>query len=33
MELPEGFAVPDDIDYSRYAADAVGMIRDLGVIV
>jgi hypothetical protein len=33
MELPEGFAVPDDIDYSRYAADAVGMIRDLGVVV
>ena len=33
MELPEDYGVPEDLDYSRYIADAVGMVRDLGVVV
>ncbi len=33
MELPEDYSVPEDLDYSRYIADAVSMVRDLGVVV
>ncbi len=31
MELPEGFAVPGDVDYAKYVADARSMLADLGV--
>lgn len=32
MELPEGNAVPSDVDYDRYLRDARSMLTDLGVV-
>jgi len=33
MENQMNDTTQEDLDYSRYIADAVGMVRDLGVVV